>query len=101
MSLGIASHGWALSVTPSRTEVRLVPGTGTQAALEVTNDDHADVQVDVSKKDWFIPEANKKWTVDQWLDVHGPSQFKLKPGESRKVDLSIRCPKEVVGEVVG
>ena len=59
------------------------------------------VQVDVSKKDWFIPDVNKKWTVHHWLDVHGPSQFNLKPGESKKVKLTISCPKEIVGEVVG
>jgi len=57
--------------------------------------------VDVSKKDWFIPEINKVWTVDHWMDLHGPPRFYLKPGESQKIEITLRCPKELVGEVVG
>lgn len=97
---GLASQSWALIVTPARTEIHLVPGASTQAELNVTNDDKEELQVDVSKKDWFVPTVNKKWTVDKWLDVKGPDRFYLKPGESRKVSLTIRCPKELDGEVV-
>ena len=98
---GLASSGWALVVTPPRTEVRLVPGASTPVELTATNDDKVEVQVDVSKKDWFIPAANKIWTVDRWLDVHGPAHFKLKPGQTQKIELTVSCPKEMMGEVVG
>jgi len=90
----------ALVVSPSRTEVELTPGASTQIVLTATNDDKVEVQVDVSKKDWFIPAMNKVWTVDRWLDVHGPAQFVLKPGESRTIEATVTCPKELSGEVV-
>lgn len=98
--LGAASPLWALAVRPPRTEVHLTPGASTQVELTATNDDKVDVQVDVSKKDWFIPEVNKAWTVDRWLEVQGPAQFVLKPEETRRIKLTIRCPKELTGEVV-
>jgi hypothetical protein len=95
------SGAWALTVTPSRTEVRLTPGHETKTALEVVNEDKVEIQVDVSKKNWFIPPENKAATVETWLTVHGPARFYLKPGEKRKVDLTIKSPKDLTGEVVG
>ena len=97
--------GWAapargLVVTPARTEVNLIPGATTSLELTATNDDKVEVQVDVSKKDWFVPAANKAWTVGRWLDVRGPARFDLKPGESRKVRGDVACPKDMAGEVV-
>jgi len=99
--LGQACPVWALVVSPPRTEVRLVPGASTPVELTATNDDKVEVQVDVSKKDWFIPAANKIWTVDRWLNVHGPARFKLKPGQTQKIEITVSCPKEMLGEVVG
>jgi len=97
---GWAGPAWALVVTPARTEIRLAPGARTRVELTATNDDKVKVQVDVSKKDWFIPEANKAWTVGRWLDVRGPARFHLKPGKSRKVQVDVKCPKDMSGEVV-
>ncbi len=91
----------ALQVVPARTEVRLTPGTSTQVSLTVTNDDQMDLDIEVSQKDWFIPEAYKEWTVDKWLKNLGEAAFVLKPAERRKVDLMVRCPKTMDGEVVG
>jgi hypothetical protein len=101
LSWGLTSPAWALVVSPARTEVHLVPGTSLPVELVVTNDDKEEVQVDVSRKDWFIPEANKAWTVDRWLDVHGPPQFSLRPGQTQKVGLTLSCPEGISGEVVG
>jgi len=97
---GWAGSAWALVVAPARTEIRLAPGTRTRVELTATNDDKVKVRVDVSKKDWFIPETNKAWTVGRWLNVRGPASFKLKPGKSRKVKVDIECPKDMGGEVV-
>lgn len=101
LGLGLVAPSWALVINPSHTEVRLAPGASVQFTLTATNDDAVEIQVDVSKKDWFIPQMNKMWTVDRWLDVKGPVQFILKPGESREIHETVTCPKEfVLGEVV-
>jgi len=98
---GITSPALALVITPARTEIHLAPGMSTKAVLTATNDDKVEIQIDVSKKDWFVLPANKALTVDKWLDVHGPSRFYLKPGKSRTVKLTVSCPKETDGELVG
>lgn len=98
---GMSSPAMALVITPARTEIHLAPGASTKAVLTVTNDDKVEVQVEVSKKDWFVLPANKALTVDKWLDVHGPSQFVLKPGKTRTVKVTVSCPKETDGELVG
>ena len=98
---GITSPALALVITPARTEMHLLPGTSTKAVLTATNNDKVEVQVDVSKKDWFVLPSNKALTVDKWLKVHGPARFYLKPGKSRTVTLMVSCPKETDGELVG
>jgi hypothetical protein len=97
---GWVTPAFALVVSPSRTELHLAPGAGTPMQLSVTNDEHVPLEIGVSKKDWFLPEANKAWTVDRWMTIEGPEHFSLKPGESRRVNLEITCPKELKGEVV-
>jgi len=91
--VGWAAPAWALTVAPARTELRLAPGAKTRVELTVTNDGKDVLQVEASKKNWFIPEANKAWTVDRWLEVRGPASFRLKPGKSRKVQVDVKCPK--------
>jgi hypothetical protein len=98
---GAASPGHALVVNPARTEVRLTPGTSAQVTLTVTNDDKVAVQVDVSKKDWFIPDVNKVWIVKRCLEVRVRAKFVLEPGASRPVEVELFCPQELDGEVVG
>src|SRR2546428_4665954 len=85
---------WGLSVTAGRTTIRVLPGKTAKAALAVSNDAKEDVQVDVSKKDWFILAANKGLTVDQWLTVDGEKRFILKTGERREILIQAVCPKE-------
>jgi hypothetical protein len=98
---GIASPGRAMVIAPARTEIHLAPGLSTQVFLTATNDDKFKVQVDVTTKDWFVLDANKALTSDKWIKIHGPTQFNLNPGKSRKVKLTLSCPKETVGELVG
>ena len=92
---------WALSVNPGRTEISLKPGAKSRMMLTVTNEDKEDVQVQVSSKDWFVLPANKGLSSDQWIKIHGKELFILKPGENRKVSLTILCPKQAQGELVG
>src|SRR5690242_19434743 len=83
---------WALSVSPARTEVRLNPGASTTAVLTVTNT-HAEVyDVELSEKPWFIYPENKDVPVDAWLKLPFKKKFRLKPGKSRDVKITIQCP---------
>jgi hypothetical protein len=94
----------ALSISPGRTEVRLSPGKELEAALKATNDSPDLIHVTLSTKDWGpMLESNKanKLTVDTWLKIQGPREFDLKPGETREIKLSVKCPEPTQGELVG
>jgi hypothetical protein len=99
--LWIGGSAWALSVSPGRTQIALSPGAKMNASLTVRNDAQKEIQVQVSKKDWFVLPANKDLTIDKWLTVRGPQTFFLKPGQARQVKLTARCPKQAQGELVG
>lgn len=101
--LFLSLPAWPLSVTPGRTEVRIIPGNKTETYLTVVNDAKEDMNVGLETKDWFILEANKAnhLTVDTWLTVLGAKEFVLKPGKSRKIPIAVSCPKNAQGELVG
>ncbi len=92
---------WALSVAPARTEVSLSPGAATKAVITVTNTHAEPYDVELSEKPWFIYPDNKQIHVEDWLHLPGKKQFRLKPGKSRDVDITIFCPKDAVGELMG
>ncbi len=92
---------WALSVAPVRTEVSLLPGAVTKAVITVTNPHAEPYDVELSEKPWFIYPENKQIQVDQWLHLPDPKEFRLKAGKSRDVKVTISCPKDAVGELMG
>jgi hypothetical protein len=92
---------WALSVSPRRTEVSLAPGAVAKAVMTVTNPHAEAYEVELSEKPWFIYPDNKQIHVEDWLILPGKKQFRLKPGKSHDVNITIRCPKEAVGELMG
>jgi len=91
----------ALSVSPGRTDVRLAPGEKINTVLTVLNDNPEAMQVDASQKNWFLYAANKDTVASDWIKIHGKTHFLLKSGESRKVPVTIICPKEAQGILVG
>ena len=96
-----APCAFALSVSPPHTEVSLPPGGVTTAIISVMNP-HAEVyDVELSEKPWFIYPDNRKIAVADWLILPGKKHFRLKPGKSRDVKITIRCPKDAVGELMG
>jgi hypothetical protein len=92
---------WALSVAPARTEIRLAPGAVAQAVITVTNPHPEAYDVELSEKPWFIYPDNKQIRVEDWLHLPGKKHFRLKPGKSRDVNITITCPKDAVGELMG
>lgn len=97
----LGSRADAFSVSPGRTDLRLPPGQKINAVLTVLNDSPEATNVEATQKNWFLYEANKNTPVTDWLKVKGKSHFRLKPGQSRKVPVTINCPKDAQGLLVG
>ena len=92
---------WALSVTPARTEVRLHAGETAKAVLTVTNPHEEAYDVEITEKPWYVLPENQKIQVKDWLELPRKTEFRLKPGQSRDVTITLHCPKDAVGEVMG
>lgn len=101
MVVAFISCAWAISVSPPRTEVRVPPGGKTTIVMTVTNTHDEPYDVEVSEKPWFIYPDNKAIRVEAWLELPRRKKFRLKAGKSREVKLTIHCPKEAVGELMG
>lgn len=90
----------ALSITPGRTEIVTEPGKKMNSVITVMNDEKQPLQITMSSRDWFVYPANKDIRLKDWLTLHGPDVFVLKPGDSRKVKISVKTPKTAQGELV-
>src|SRR5690242_7604494 len=99
MALG-ASPARALSVSPPRTEVLVPPGGETTAVLTISNPHSEAYDVEISEKPWFIYPANRQIMVPDWLKLPSKTRFHLGPGKTRDIVVTIRCPKEAVGELM-
>jgi hypothetical protein len=100
-TLLLPNGGWAVSVSPARTEVRLPPGGETTAVLTITNPDKVPYNVELSEKPWFNYPNNRQIHVPDWLILPRRTHFQLKAGQSREVKITLRCPKDAVGELMG
>lgn len=101
MALAALAPVQALMVSPGRTQARLAPGARIKTVLKVSNEGAEKLQIEIATKDWFVLDVNKKIPLDQWLTIRGKKQFWLKPGKSRKIPVTLFCPKEAQGELVG
>ena len=95
------SAGLAMSVSPARTEVRAPPGGETTAVITITNTHPEVYDVEVSEKPWFIYPNNRQIQVEEWLKLPFRKHFRLKPGQSRNVKITLRCPTQATGELMG
>jgi hypothetical protein len=105
MAAGLAGvlpfQAGALQVQPSHLQVLVKPGSSAKVFFEITNDQAVPQHIKITAKDWVASPTNKGMTVSRWLHIKGSTDFVLKPKEMRKVALKLKCPKEIVGEVMG
>lgn len=95
------SHAWALSVAPARTDARLDPGAKTIVVLTVSNPHTNKQDVELTSKPWFKYPDNTQIQVSDWLILPRKTRFSIKPGKSRDVEITLKCPKDAVGELMG
>src|SRR5262249_35823617 len=84
-----------------RTEVRLAPGAETRATLTINNPDAEPYDVEVTEKVWIRYPTNQQIQLSDWLKLPRQTHFRLKAGKSRDVVITLRCPKDAVGELMG
>ena len=97
----LSASACALAVAPPRTEVSLPPGGRTTAIITVANPDQEAYEVELSEKPWFKYPDNQRITVPDWLKLPRRTHFKLNPGKNHEIKITLECPKDAVGELMG
>jgi hypothetical protein len=69
--------------------------------ITITNTHPEAYDVEVSEKPWFVYPDNRHIQVEEWLKLPFRRHFRLKPGQSREVKITLRCPKTATGELMG
>ena len=93
------SNAGAITVGPSRLEVRLPAGETASADYYVQNETESTIHVSVEPEHWFLENYDyKDLKVSDWIKVDKP-EFDLKPSEIKKVVVRIKVPKGRTGEL--
>lgn len=98
----LAGEAWAgLRVGPSVIERVVPPGSMAVGTYQVTNTGESPIQVRVEFEDWMAVLFGKRSEipVEEWLQLE-PSQFELKPGETKEIQYRVRTPGGLRGEKV-
>jgi P pilus assembly chaperone PapD len=93
----------SLDVSPVRVQIRVQPGQEYTNAIRVLNSGEEDVRLRAYVEDWYLDEAGTPifrpaGTLDRtaslWVDA-APSDFLLKPGQTKFVRYTIKVPAEI------
>lgn len=93
----------ALTVSPVRIEIDVAPGQEVTRAVEITNASSSTVGLSASAVDFeaagdsgkprFVRAGRSEWSMSGWVRS-APNQFTLGAGETRKIEVGMRVPKD-------
>ncbi|MFZ2152893.1 MAG: hypothetical protein WAV41_02435 [Microgenomates group bacterium] len=103
-----AQSALGLSAIPPRLEVTLQPGEVVTKELKIRNESKTERVVTTTSRDFIvtdsegtpiqledIDESNNRWAASSWIHL-SPSNFKLKPGETRSIMITIIAPDDAL-----
>jgi P pilus assembly chaperone PapD len=87
-----------ISVNPARYELFVTSGVA-EGKYTITSDFDCPARVNVEFKDWFVLPENSNLPARDWLSF-SPSEFLLKPGESKEVSFKVNVSTTAQGSLV-
>ena len=100
----LAQSALGLSAIPPRLEITVKPGEAITKEIKVRNESKTDRVISTNSKDFIvtdgngtpiqldnIDEASNRWAASSWVQV-SPSSFKLKPGETKSLMVTVIAP---------
>ena len=104
----VAQSAMGLSAIPPRLEVTANPGSVVTKEIKVRNESKTEKIITTSSKDFIVTDDNgtpiqvqgtddsaNRWASSAWIQV-SPSNFKLKPGETKSLMLTIITPDDAL-----
>jgi hypothetical protein len=95
------ASSYALTVSPVKVELLGIPGQRVTADVEIMNAGSASATLKSDATDFvaegeggeprFLPTGTSEWSMSNWVSTDPPS-LTLKPGEKRKVKVTIAVP---------
>src|SRR4030042_2026508 len=93
----LAQSALGLTAIPPRLELQVEPGQTITKEIKVRNESKVDRIINTSSKDFIVTddngtpiqiegldETNNRWASSSWIQI-SPSNFNLKPGETKSL----------------
>ncbi|MBI2465304.1 hypothetical protein HYV64_04130 [Candidatus Shapirobacteria bacterium] len=103
-----AQSATGLSAIPPRLEVTIKPGETITKELKIRNESKIERIITTTSKDFIVTdsegtplqldnldESSNRWAASSWIHL-SPSNFKLKPGETRSIMITIIAPDDAL-----
>lgn len=86
-----------IRVTPTITQLNLLPGEEKRDSFSVYNEGNKQASVEVEIDDLF-KQPTEKIEVNSWIEVE-PKRFNIGPGEIKSIDYKVNVPVDYEGEL--
>lgn len=103
-----AQTATGLSAIPPRLEVSIKPGETITKELKIRNESKTERVITTTSKDFIVTdnegtplqienldESSNRWAASSWIHL-SPTSFRLKPGETRSVMITIIAPEDAL-----
>ncbi|MFA5894383.1 MAG: hypothetical protein WC851_01230 [Candidatus Shapirobacteria bacterium] len=103
-----AQSATGLSAIPPRLEVTLKPGETVTKELKIRNESKTERVITTTSKDFIVTdsegtplqlenldESSNRWAASSWIHL-SPTSFRLKPGETRSIMMTIIAPDDAL-----
>lgn len=104
----VAQSALGLTAIPPRLEITAKPGQVITKEIKIRNESKSEKSINTSVKDFIVTDDlgtplqiensdqnSNRWTASSWIQV-SPSRFKIKPGETKSLILTIITPDDAL-----
>jgi len=106
MFFAMSSRGWGFLISPSRLDIELSAGEEREFSLYLANpQERNNIWVKIYTEDFFVRRdgsleflrpGSLRWSCAEWITFED-TEVVLKPGEEKKIDGTIKVPKDASG----
>lgn len=107
--LSYAQSSFGLTAIPPRVEITVNPGEIITEEIKIRNESNVEKSIETFLRDFIVTDdlgtplqlekvvdqSSNRWTASSWIQV-SPAVYKLKPGETKSLVLTIMAPDDAL-----
>lgn len=107
--LSYAQSSFGLTAIPPRVEITVNPGEIITKEIKIRNESNVEKSIETFLRDFIVTDdlgtplqlekvvdqSSNRWTASSWIQV-SPAVYKLKPGETKSLVLTIMAPDDAL-----